>query len=673
MTMNSLTKSLPGKVDVGQQRILHWLERYPFQRVQDLVVALRPWEGRGTVYRRVAALANQQLIESVHLGTSPKERLYYLSPPGQYACATWNADKGVSGQGRRLHFREEREKLIRLLPRLPIWLTVQNVVNGLVLYAARALARSGTGEVATALHWNWMREYHRSFVVSEQGMRVLSIRTDGALALCLRFSDRVEWHTFLFLYCPLDDRRLLKFRLDRLMRWRETIERSPSCNVIPPVLILATSSRQAEWWQLANAQAAAQLRRNGLLAAITTLPDDGHIENSWRLTWRMLGTDKPCHLQDLLSPATIPALAELLDAPGVAPTGEWRNISRQEAVRITNIPIYLGKRSYVLTAAAQNESGSTSRRDQALSQLDYRLISLLLVPREFKILSLLLAHPLLSRDDLSALLGMREKSVQILLAGLLQKGLLIRAETQIGGRWHLSEIGLRLLARRAACHVYRFVRLPVRLDAPLQQRGLAGLLHQIRHTAGVYGFFMNLITSLAASAGGRLGWWETGAMCEHTFIYREHTYHFKPDAFAAVQLGARQLRFWLEWDRGTMGVRDLERKCATYAAYLSSREWAIGDAVPPVLVYVAPEINQERRFIKVACALLAHISALHLYTTTASLVAMQGVLAPIFQQVVWPLPNLSSDTQDILAQRAGPLHYQRVALFAKESGRQENI
>src|SRR5581483_506482 len=142
----------------------------------------------------------------------------------------------------------------------------------------------------------------------------------------------------------------------------------------------------------------------------------------------------------------------------------------------------------------------------------------------------------------------------------------------------------------------------------------------IRHTAGVYGFFMNLITSLAASAGGRLGWWETGAMCEHTFIYREHTYHFKPDAFAAVQLGARQLRFWLEWDRGTMGVRDLERKCATYAAYLSSREWAIGDAVPPVLVYVAPEINQERRFIKVACALLAHISALHLYTTTASLV-----------------------------------------------------
>jgi hypothetical protein len=35
-----------------------------------------------------------------------------------------------------------------------------------------------------------------------------------------------------------------------------------------------------------------------------------------------------------------------------------------------------------------------------------------------------------------------------------------------------------------------------------------------------------------------------------------------------VQLGERSLRFWLEWDRGTMKLQDLQLKFATYAMYL---------------------------------------------------------------------------------------------------------
>ena len=38
--------------------------------------------------------------------------------------------------------------------------------------------------------------------------------------------------------------------------------------------------------------------------------------------------------------------------------------------------------------------------------------------------------------------------------------------------------------------------------------------------------------------------------------------------------GHQQVRFWLEWDRGTMNVRDLAVKFTSYASYIASREWA---------------------------------------------------------------------------------------------------
>ncbi len=651
-----MRSKLATPMDLGQQRLVRWLERYPFQRAQDLVVALGPWEGRGAVYRRIAELEDRQLIESVRLGTSTRERLYHLSPPGRSLCATWH----VGGQGSRLVFREEREKLVSLLPRLPIWLAVQGVVNGLVHYAGRALARVGTGEEASAVRWNWLRDYHHPFVARGQAERMLSVRADGALALCVRFSDqREEWHTFLFLHCPLDDGRLLQHRLDRLVRWRDSAERSSS--QMPLVLILATSARQAEWWQLANAQVATRLRQEGLVGAITTLAEDGHLENGWRLAWRTLGTSRQCHLQELLSPSSTPALPELLEEASAWFIGEQHGVRHPESAQVACVPAYPGKHSYGLTAAAQRESQMAVQGSETTRQRDYRLLSLLLAPREWEILLLLWEHPLLSREELSVWLGVREKTAQMLLASLARMGLLTRVETQAGARWHLVETGLRLLARCAACHVYRFVRVPIRPDAPLVQRGLVGLLYQIRHTAGVYSFFANVATSLAADS--RLCWWETGAMCEQVFTYGEQVYHFKPDAFACVQMGTRQVRFWLEWDRGTMGVRDLERKCATYAAYLTSREWARGGAVPPMLVYVAPEIDQERRFARTACALLAHLPALHLYTTTASLVTRLGVTAPVFQHVAC---QQSGAPQLTLAQGAMPILSQRIALFAKE-------
>jgi hypothetical protein len=97
--------------------------------------------------------------------------------------------------------------------------------------------------------------------------------------------------------------------------------------------------------------------------------------------------------------------------------------------------------------------------------------------------------------------------------------------------------------------------------------------------------------------------------------------------------GERRLRFWLEWDRGTMNARDLTIKFASYAHYLASREWAGEGAKPPWLLCVSPEPAQERRIQRVAQASLLSITELVLWTTTSEWLCEQGPLASIWSLV----------------------------------------
>ena len=50
------------------------------------------------------------------------------------------------------------------------------------------------------------------------------------------------------------------------------------------------------------------------------------------------------------------------------------------------------------------------------------------------------------------------------------------------------------------------------------------------------------------------------------------------------------MRFWLEWGRDTMNVRDLSVKFTSYAHYIASREWTRERSKLPVLICVAPDI-----------------------------------------------------------------------------------
>jgi Replication-relaxation len=152
----------------------------------------------------------------------------------------------------------------------------------------------------------------------------------------------------------------------------------------------------------------------------------------------------------------------------------------------------------------------------------------------------------------------------------------------------------------------------------------------MRHNAGLYGFFARLAQAARQESGQELCWWETGPACERRYRVLEQWYNLRPDALASYRVGQQQRRFWLEWDRGTMNVRDLSIKFTSYAHYVSTREWARESARLPTLLCIAPDIAQERRMHRVAQAKLTPPCGLAVWTTTESLLNDRGPLASIW-------------------------------------------
>ena len=85
------------------------------------------------------------------------------------------------------------------------------------------------------------------------------------MALCIRTQQSDggtldEWYGLFLLYTELDDERLMRLRLERLLCWRESPERWSVYQHMLPVLILARSPRQRDHWQRAVEATALKLR-----------------------------------------------------------------------------------------------------------------------------------------------------------------------------------------------------------------------------------------------------------------------------------------------------------------------------------------------------------------------------------------------------------------------------
>ncbi len=623
-------------------RLLHWLLRYPLQRADDLVVGVSRWASRATVYRHLQALEASGLVESV-LPKTPGEgkQLHHLSNLGFHVLAMHQ--KRPARELAR-EWQVDEAGLLRRLPRLPTLLLLQDVVNGLVMGAAESMTRQGRRP--ELIRWTWQRDVVHRFQYREQAMRLF---VDGAVALCVRAlqsdgNTLDQWNGLLLLFIELDDERLMNLRLERLLCWRESPERWSSYQHMLPVLILAHSPRQAEHWQHAVETSAMKLHLDPLKGALACLPEpEGTQKNPWRLAWRTLSTNQSCHLADLLRavpPAVFTPFLEVgKDEEETRHAGVLSpaSVSSESSERLTRLVVgNLARRAATVTSSDLEER-------EVMALLGLRLTAC-----HWHMVRLLLAHPLLSDEELAHLLDLERKSARASLYTLHALGCLEPIMTLAGKRWCLCERGLRLIA--AANHL-SLRNLVVRRDAeayssPMVQRGVRWLLEHIQHTAGIYGFFAALTRAAGEHPEQRLCWWETGATCERRYRVGDQWHNLRPDAFARFHAGSQPFRFWLEWDRGTMNVRDLAVKFDAYSEYISLHEWVRERSSLPKLLCVAPDIAQERRMHRVAQGRLTRHSGSAEWTTTEVLLKAHGPIAPIWMQVT-SQSNRSAQTSRI--------------------------
>ncbi len=597
-----------------------------------------------TVYRHLGQLYALGLVERVIpgvLGTGTCS-LYHLSNLGLHVLAAYEQEDAETLA--RFWHTDERG-LLRLLPRLANLITVHNCINALVTHAPEALALNGRKPLC---RWHWLRDYRARFTFRGQD---LSCTADAQLVLNMRpqtaeglSTDTLWYSMLLFLDTDLNERNLLQERLRRVLYYRECPERSPLYHHFPLVLVLVTNPHRCEHWQRAALDAT---KTQGAVfapldGAIACLPDASGtaLSNLWRLPWRTLIGNAPCHLHELLVPMPLEAIP-----PGPLDEDIARDVAALATRESSRAPLALpGVPHFTQVIRGAFAARAERAWKDASADLEERervaLLGLALSRRLLSLLNCCLDHPLLTGREMAALLTVEERSIERYLRELRIRGCIDREETVVGERWRLSEHGLHLVAAAHHLSVSRLATATTPAQpgtaSSLVQLGLDEVHGHIQHTAGIYGFFASLAQAAQEryKQGHRLLWWETGSSCERRYRDHDAWYNLRPDGAGEYQAGAQRVRFWLEWDRGTMVLRDLASKFATYARYVAYRVWVKDHAVLPLLLTVTADIGQEQRITRVAQQQLAHTPGLLMQITTASLLATQGPLAPIWYQVV---------------------------------------
>ena len=113
-------------------------------------------------------------------------------------------------------------------------------------------------------------------------------------------------------------------------------------------------------------------------------------------------------------------------------------------------------------------------------------------------------------------------------------------------------------------------------------------------------------------------WLEIGAASECRYPDHERWHSLRPDAIGEYQAGEQRVRFWLEWDRATMGTRDLVAKFRTYTQYVTSHEWCKEQPAMPYLLVVVPSREQEMCIARIVEDVRKNAPGIVILTTTAT-------------------------------------------------------
>ena len=203
---------------------------------------------------------------------------------------------------------------------------------------------------------------------------------DGVLALCIRTQQNDsnmldQWYGLFMLSTELDDERLMRLRLERLLCWRESPGRWSSYKHMLSMLILARSQRQRYHWQYAVEATALKLRLDPLAGA---------------LNWRTLATDESCHLQDLLKPLPHEALPpSRLDED----KEEERDAHSPSNAPLTSVSSGVSARLGRLMVGDVADLAAHITQDEMEEHEAIALLGLRLTPCQWSILSSLLGSP----------------------------------------------------------------------------------------------------------------------------------------------------------------------------------------------------------------------------------------------------------------------------------------
>jgi hypothetical protein len=472
--------------------------------------------------------------------------------------------------------------------------------------------------------------------------------------------------------------------LRALLRARQAFEADGG--TMPTLLLLVPDAYRAQRWQALNARTAMErwLARpldggilvvpppwqNGNRAAQQThiaserSCSGAEAPNLWQANWLSLRDPGSRRLAALLTPAPEPSLPALSmvaptydpDAPRPGRAAKVIGHFNDRADRWAESEASRGElgRSSVAGGGRRGHEPAPSSGREALALLALRLDA-----RHDAVLALLAAHPLLRGEELAAVLGISSTSADVYLRHLHRLGLVAPATSitvrgappvppgirWLRGRYALATVGTHLLTARSG----RNIKGALPADGQGLQRGngpaaayyreVAALMRVPAHTAGVYQFVVSLYRSArVARAGGQdhfVAWWETGPACARQYREVDGWHALRPDAAGEYVAGTRRLRFWLEWDRGTMRRRDLEAKFAAYDHYVRSREWrADGNTPLPHLLVVTSDYGQETRLLAaLAAAFAGGPCSLAVRVTLLDQLMAHGPLAAIWR--VW--------------------------------------
>jgi len=213
-------------------------------------------------------------------------------------------------------------------------------------------------------------------------------------------------------------------------------------------------------------------------------------------------------------------------------------------------------------------------------------------------------HPLLTSAELAGLCGVPKAAVARRLDWLLRCGVLrVDAGEASTRRFMLTQLGLRLLARRDAVPPARYVRFAgvSAFDPTPSNDGDRAAIRHREHHLGVNRVFARLAQDLPR-AGERLALRRNEAESTRRFRYEGGAAWIRPDGSGSLDLDGERLPFLLEYDRGTLDSGDFAAKLGGYRRYFAAEAWRQDFDGTPALLFVCADDRVERRVASAVCA-----------------------------------------------------------------------